>query len=264
MKWNAELYDDKHAFVAQYGENVLELLDIKPGDHILDLGCGTGYLSDQIAQKGAVVTGIDNSPEMIKKAEQAYPDLNFGVADASNFSFAEPFDAVFSNAVLHWVKDHDGMMQSVHDNLKPGGKFAAEFGGKGNMAKMIAATTTVMEKYGYHNTGLQKLWYFPSVSEYATRLEAHGFRVTFAAHFDRPTLLQDGRDGVANWLSQFGASFFKGIPADQLKIMFNEITDLLEPDYNKNGQWYADYTRLRFIAVKEIKELKPEVDQEKN
>ena len=251
MKWNAELYDDKHAFVFQYGENVLELLDIKPGEHILDLGCGTGYLTDQIAVKGAVATGIDYSPEMIKKAEQTYPSINFGVADAGNFSFAEPFDAIFSNAALHWVKNQDDMMKSVYDNLKPGGRFVAEMGGKGNVAHMVGATKTVLEKHGYTYNEALNPWHFPSLGEYTCRLEQHGFRVTFAAHFDRPTLLQDGHLGVSKWLNMFGASFFAGIPADKLQLILNEITALLEPFYNKDGQWFADYKRLRFIAVKE-------------
>src|SRR5476649_1885248 len=113
MKWNAELYDQKHAFVYQYGESVLELLDAKPGERILDLGCGTGYLTDQIHNLGAEIIGIDHSPNMINAARKNFPDLNFSVANASRFNFTEPFDAIFSNAVLHWVKDHDAMMKCV-------------------------------------------------------------------------------------------------------------------------------------------------------
>jgi trans-aconitate methyltransferase len=252
MKWNAELYDDKHSFVFQYGENVLELLDIKPGERILDLGCGTGYLTSQIQQHGAIVTGIDASPEMVEKAHATYPDVEFFVANGTDFHFAEKFDAVFSNATLHWIKDADACIKSVYNALKPGGRFVAEMGGKGNMDQMVAATKTVLSKYGYNNADAANPWYFPSTAEYATKLEAQGFRVTLTAHFDRPTLLQDGRQGVAKWLKMFGPSFFAEVPADKLQQILNEITDLLEPDYNDNGQWHADYKRLRFIAVKEI------------
>jgi trans-aconitate methyltransferase len=252
MKWNADLYDDKHAFVFQYGENVLELLDVKPGERMLDLGCGTGYLTHQIKLLGGLVTGADASPEMIEKARETYPDVDFTVADGAGFRFNEPFDAVFSNAVLHWIKDADATIRNVYNNLKPGGRFVAEMGGKGNMRHMIAATTAVLKKHGYPADVENTPWYFPSTAEYATKLEAAGFRVTFTAHFDRPTLLQDGRQGVGKWLSMFGSSFFKAIPGDQLSEIVSEITDLLEPAYAHNGQWYADYKRLRFIAVKEI------------
>src|SRR3978361_829172 len=137
MKWNAELYDQKHAFVYQYGESLLELLDAKPGEHILDLGCGTGHLTQRIQSLGAIVTGIDSSPEMIQQAEENFPEIKFSVANATNFYFEEPFDAIFSNAVLHWIKDQDSLIKTVYDNLKPGGRFVAEMGGRGNVSKMI-------------------------------------------------------------------------------------------------------------------------------
>jgi hypothetical protein len=116
---------------------------------------------------------------------------------------------------------------------------------------MIAATQQVLEKHGYKKLGERRPWYFPSLGEYTGKLEARGFRVTFAAHFDRPTLLHDGRLGVTKWLNMFGPSFFEGIPAGELKEILAEITDLLEPGYQKDGNWYADYKRLRFTAIKE-------------
>jgi trans-aconitate methyltransferase len=251
MKWNAELYDNKHSFVSQYGESVLELLAVKAGERILDLGCGTGDLANQMSELGADVVGIDASPEMIATAKQKYPYIKFEIANAVDFDFDEPFDAVFSNATLHWIKDADAVIKNVYNALKLCGRFVGEFGGKGNMQHMIAATKTILSKYGYNKLEQADPWYFPSTAEYATKLEAKGFRVTYTTHFDRPTLLQDGRQGVAKWLYMFGPSFFEGIPADELKQILNEITDLLESDYEDNGQWYADYKRLRFIAIKE-------------
>ncbi len=242
MKWNAELYDDKHAFVFQYGESVLELLEIKPGERILDLGCGTGHLTNEIKNNGAEVIGVDASADMIAKAVKTYPGIDFRVADAADFHFDEPFDAVFSNAVLHWVHKADDAIKCVYGSLKAGGRFVAEMGGKGNNAHILAATEQVLKKHGYPRLGKRKPWYFPSLGDYTTRLENAGFRVTSAIHFDRPTLLQDGRDGVARWLNMFGDTFFEGIDEAEQEQIVAEITDLLEPYYNNNG-------RLRFVAV---------------
>jgi len=252
MKWNAELYDNKHAFVSQYGESVLELLDVKPGERILDLGCGTGDLAKQIQERGAEVIGIDASPEMIAKAKAKYPELDFSVANAASFHFDEPFDAVFTNAVLHWIHDADGVIKSVYNALKPGGRFVGEFGGKGNNQLLLAAASTVLRNHGYIQGNITLPWYFPSTAEYTAKLEAGGFRVTFTSHFDRPTLLQDGREGIAKWFNMFGSSIFQQIPVDELQQILNEITDLLQPTNEVDGQWYADYKRLRFVALKEL------------
>jgi trans-aconitate methyltransferase len=252
MKWNAELYDQKHAFVYQFGEDVLEVLNVKPGEHILDIGCGTGYLTQQIKNAGAIVKGTDYSPDMIAQAKESYPSVDFEVADAGNFNEEDKYDAVFSNAALHWVKNQDGMMQSVYKSLKPGGRFVAEMGGKGNVGKLIAATKQVLIQHGYPEQAKTQVWYFPSLGEYTSRLEKHGFRVTFATHFDRKTPLQDGDQGVAKWITMFAPLYLVGIPNDEKQQMLKEVTALLEPEYNENGQWYADYKRLRFIAVKEV------------
>jgi trans-aconitate methyltransferase len=251
MKWNAELYDDKHSFVFQYGESVLELLAVKPSERILDLGCGTGDLANQMQQLGAEVVGIDASPDMVAKAKSKFPGLDFSVVDATSFYFDEPFDAVFTNATLHWIKNADAVIQNVYNSLKPGGRFVGEFGGKGNNQSMMAAAEAVLKKHGYLKGDFVLPWYYPSTAEYATKLEAGGFRVTYATHFDRPTLLQDGRDGMIKWFNMFGASIFGQIPANELPQILNEITDLLQPTAEIDGQWYADYKRLRFIAIKE-------------
>ena len=251
MKWNANLYDDKHSFVSQYGESVLELLAAKPGERILDLGCGTGDLAKQMQQAGTEVVGIDSSPDMIAKAKNKFPELNFGVVDATGFHFDEPFDAVFTNATLHWIKNADAVIQNVYSSLKTGGRFVGEFGGKGNTSLMMAAAATVLKKHGYVKDSFVLPWYYPSTAEYATKLEAGGFRVTLVTHFDRPTLLQDGREGMIKWFNMFGASIFGQIPTAELPQILNEIADLLQPTCEVDGQWYADYKRLRFIAIKE-------------
>jgi len=173
------------------------------------------------------------------------------VADGTDFHFEKPFDAVFSNATLHWITDADAAIKCVYGSLKPRGRFVAEMGGKGNMGILISATQKVLTAHGYTKLAEKQQWYFPSLGEYTSKLEAAGFRVTFAAHFDRDTLLQDGRQGVAKWLNMFGPIYFEGIAQAEKEQILNEITDILEPDYNKDGEWYADYKRLRFIAVKE-------------
>jgi len=252
MKWNAELYDDKHAFVYQYGESVLELLKVKQGERILDLGCGTGYLTNEIKKLGADVIGIDASADMIEKATKEYPDIKFQVADGANFRFDDQFDAVFSNAALHWIRNADAAVKCVYNALKPGGRFVGEMGGKGNVQHLIAATRQVLRKHGYEKHAETEIWYFPSLGEYSSRLEANGLRVTYATHFDRKTPLQDGETGVAKWITMFAPLYLLGIPKEEKQQMLTEVTALLEPNYNENGQWYADYKRLRFIAVKEL------------
>ncbi|HVW15353.1 MAG TPA: methyltransferase domain-containing protein [Mucilaginibacter sp.] len=251
MKWDANLYDNKHSFVFQYGESVLELLAVKPGERILDLGCGTGHLTKKIQDEGAQVIGMDASPEMIAQAGENYPELDFIVGNGADFYFDEPFDAVFTNATLHWIRNADGVIKSVYNALKPGGRFAGEFGGKGNNQLMMAATETVLKKHGYLKGDFILPWYYPSTAEYAAKLEANGFRVTLVMHFDRPTLLQDGREGIAKWFRMFGESIFKMVPAVELPQILDEITDLLQPTNEVDGQWYADYKRLRFVAIKE-------------
>ena len=251
-EWDAGLYESGFQFVWKSGAGVLSLLDAKPGEAILDLGCGTGHLTAQIAATGATVLGIDASPAMVEQARQNFPKLSFQLVDATQFQTAQRFDAVFSNAALHWIHDADGVIKSVYKALKSGGRFVGEFGGKDNNKLMMAAAEKVLRKHGYLNGDLILPWYFPSVAEYATRLEAGGFRVTFATHFDRQTLLQDGRDGMAKWFSMFGESIFKAVPAAELPQILNEITGLLQPTNEIDGEWYADYKRLRFIVVKEL------------
>jgi trans-aconitate methyltransferase len=208
-------------------------------------------LTNEIKKRGAEVTGLDASDEMVERAQKAYPDIDFKVANAANFHLNKAFDAVFSNATLHWIHNADDVIKCVYDSLRHGGRFVAEMGGKGNMELLIAAAQQVLTKYGYKKLGEKKLWYFPSIGEYASKLEARGFKVIYAIHFDRPTLLQDGKQGVGKWLNMFGPNFFEEIEQTEKQQIITEITDLLEPAYNQDGNWYADYKRLRFVAVKE-------------
>ena len=248
--WNARLYDDKHNFVFKYGEDVVQLLGPQQGERILDLGCGTGYLTHVIAQAGARVVGIDNSSSMIQCAQAAYPDLDFRVMSATDFSFETPFDAVFSNAVLHWVLDRENAVDHIARHLKPGGRLVLEMGGKGNVEEIVVATRKVLTRHGYYSNAATQLWYFPSLSEYTTLLERKGFRVRFAAHFDRPTVLKDTENGIKDWIRMFGNAFFNNIPETEIGAVLDEIQEQVRPTNYRNGNWYGNYKRLRIAATK--------------
>jgi trans-aconitate 2-methyltransferase len=243
--WNPRLYEQNHAFVWQYGEEVIQLLAPQAGERILDLGCGTGQLTAKIAET-AEVLGLDHSEQMIAKAKANYPELAFTVADARNFSVEQPFDAVFSNAALHWMREADAVIQCVYQALKPGGRFVVESGGKGDVQLIITALNQALLEIGAAEINL---WYFPSISEYATRLEQQGFEVLYAVLFDRPTKLSDGEAGLANWLNMFAVPLQQLSPEQHQQVL-QSVVNQLRPMLYRDGSWIADYRRIRFLAQK--------------
>ncbi|MEM7796353.1 MAG: methyltransferase domain-containing protein [Cyanobacteria bacterium P01_C01_bin.118] len=242
--WDTDRYQNQHSFVWQYGAALLDLLTPQPGEHILDLGCGTGQLTDAIAATGASVHGIDADQAMIAAAKAQYPQLSFAVADVCSFHVDNPVDSIFSNAVLHWVNPPEQAVQAISKSLKLGGKFVAEFGGKGNVQKIVSAVETVRQRSNLSS------WYFPSISEYAQLLESHGLDVTFAALIDRPTPLKDGDQGLSNWLKMFGGNLLAGLHTDDANIVIGRVEELLRPHLWDGSQWHADYRRLRLVAIK--------------
>ncbi|WP_438448318.1 class I SAM-dependent methyltransferase [Gorillibacterium sp. sgz5001074] len=251
MVWNPVLYDGKLGMVSELGRGVLDWLAPRPGERILDLGCGTGDLAAEIAKSGAEVTGLDASPEMIRAAQAKYPGLRFRVGDGQRFQPDDGgrYDAVFSNAALHWMKDASGVADSVAGALKPGGRFAAEFGGQGNCRVLVeAAQTVLLQRYGVQAEGPSGPWYFPSIGEYATLLEQAGFQVESAVLFDRPTPMQDGADGLSHWLDTFGGPLLKGVPAGDRESVYREIGALAADRLFRNGCWVIDYRRIRIAA----------------
>ncbi len=250
-RWDASAYDSKHSFVWKYGREVLELLAPREGEHILDLGCGTGHLTDQIASTGATVIGLDKSPAMIERARALYPELCFESADATSFRFDEPFDAVFSNAAIHWMKDQDGVADSIRQALRPGGRFVAEFGGKGNIQKLRSALREVLDAGGYTWDREATRRYYASIGEYATVLESHAFRVTYATHFDRPTKLDGGESGLRKWIEVFADNELAGVPATNREEVIHHVEQRLRPELFREGDWFLDYKRLRVVANKE-------------
>jgi trans-aconitate 2-methyltransferase len=248
--WNANLYDSKHDFVWKYGSDVVSLLAPKPGERILDLGCGTGHLTAQIAESSARVLGVDRSSDMVAAARNAYPDLTFEIADARDLPFRDEFDAVFSNATLHWIHEPVQVIHSVYNALRPGGRFVAEFGGKGNIRQLQMGFDGALVQMGAAKAGEVVPWYYPSVSGYATLLEQNGFEVRFMTLFDRPTGLADGEAGVRNWLTMFGAEYFARVGAARREEFLRRVEELLRPILFRDEQWWADYRRLRLVAVK--------------
>lgn len=245
--WDAKLYDGRHSFVAKYGEELLELLAPKPGERILDLGCGTGDLTHKIADCGATVVGLDSSLDMIEAAHAKYPTLEFVLCDATNFAFDEAFDAVFSNATLHWVKPPQHAVKCIARALKPRGRFVAEFGGAGNVANIADAIRD--SRYAVTGEDHPHDWYFPSIGEYAPILEARGLEVQAAWLFDRPTPLE-GADGMRNWLNMFGGGMLRGLATDVIdRVTAIAERTLMQTNY-RDGQWFADYRRIRVVAVK--------------
>ncbi len=249
--WNANLYDDKHSFVFKYGEDLLDLLKPKTNERILDLGCGTGYLTSLIDSKGANVTGIDNSIEMITKAKTEYPQLNFQVQSATSFQFDEQFDAIFSNAVLHWISEKEKVVELINRHLKKNGRFVFEMGGRHNVEKIIHALQKSLLKHGYWENAEISLWYFPSLGEYASLLESKGFRVIYAILYDRETKLNDNQEGIKDWIKMFCSSYLNGIREETVTEILDEVQKVLKPTNFRDGSWYADYKRLRMVALKQ-------------
>jgi trans-aconitate methyltransferase len=246
-KWDARLYDDKHSFVWKLAAGVLELLDAKAGERILDLGCGTGHLTARISEAGARVVGIDRSPEMIRQAKEKYPALRFEAMDAREITLDGNFDAVFSNATLHWIKEPERVIAGIKKSLRPGGRFVAEFGGKGNTGELLKAVPHAWVKLGLAGPAPHP-WYYPSLAEYAGLLEHHGFEVTHATLFDRPTPLDDGERGLRNWLEMFGGTFVEGLPEATRERLLVEIERELRPKLFRDAHWVMDYRRLRVAA----------------
>ncbi len=269
--WDTALYEGKHGFVWKYGEDLLNLLAPQPGEKILDLGCGTGQLTAKIAEAGAIALGIDADAAMIAQANANYLNsdsdldlkLKFAVANATSFQFDITFDAVFSNAVLHWIPDVDAVIRCIYQALKPGGRFVAEFGGKGNLKYIINALNEALQELSFDSKTLtpkisdpQTLisqashWYFPSIGDYATRLEQQKFDVVYAVLFNRPTALSDGDAGLRNWLLMFASRFLSKLSHEQKNIVIHKVEQRLKSSLFRDGVWNADYRRIRIVGIR--------------
>ena len=250
-KWDAGLYDTKHAFVWEKARGLVELLAPQQGERILDLGCGTAQLSAEIATQGALVIGVDRSEEMIREARKKFPHLRLVVCDARTMPFCAGFDAIFSNAVLHWIPDADAVVTGIARALKPGGRFVAEFGGKGNIKRLMHALEGALKALGVSPKGANP-WYYPGIADYAALLEGRGLEVEQAVLFDRPTKLEDGGHGLATWLRMFGESWVSRVPEAKRDAYVREVERLARPALWRTGFWEVDYRRLRIVARKSL------------
>ena len=249
MDWAVATYDSAFGYVSAHGAPLIDLLDPQPGERVIDLGCGTGAFSAEIAARGAEVLGIDGSTEMITQAAALHPKLSFTVGDAHDFNVAEPYDAVASNAALHWMtRDPDTVIAQVHGALRPGGRFIAEMGGAGNCAELITAMQTAWRVFGLGEPELP--WYFPTPAEYAARLEEGGFTVRLMEYFDRPTRMTEGPNGAADWVRLFARDALSAVPADVVEPLLERINVLAAPALRRESGWVADYVRLRFAAIR--------------
>jgi trans-aconitate methyltransferase len=244
--WDSSLYDDRHSFVWRAGASLVELLDPKAGERILDLGCGTGHLTAKIAESGALVTGLDSSMSMIAQALQNFPRLKFALGDARDFHFDEKFDAVFSNAVLHWIHEPEAVIRCVEAALRPGGRFVMEMGVRGNVAEIRKAIEDVLRETGREP---KCPWFYPSLGEYTTLLEKHGFEVRMAQTFDRWTKLEHPERGLREWIEMFAGAYFEAVAPAEREALISQIEERLRPALYCDGAWWADYRRLRVDAT---------------
>jgi len=243
--WDPDQYARNARFVADLGMPVVELLAPHAGERILDLGCGDGYLTAKLAAMGCSVLGVDSSDAQVEAARSAGVEAE--VATAQSLRFEGEFDAVFSNATLHWVKEADVALAGALRALKPGGRFVAELGGEGCVARIRAALAKALSKRGLDFDFLNP-WYFPSAEAYRERLQRGGFEVTTIALFPRPTTLPGT---MQDWLEVFARSFTAALEAKDRLAFLLEVQEDLRPDLcDEQGRWTADYTRLRFRALK--------------
>ena len=245
--WDPALYDRRAAFVSQAASDLIDWLEPRPGESILDLGCGTGELAAAIAARGARVVGLDSSAEMIAVARERAPALEWLVGDGEALAFDGAFDAVFSNAALHWMTGAEAAARGIARALKPGGRLVAEFGGAGCVGTVCAAVAAELAGRG-EDPARWLRWYFPTIAAYAKVLESVGLEPRTMTLFERPTRLT-GADGLADWLRIFLAPLATRL-ADDWTAFVAAVETRCRPRLFDGADWILDYVRLRLRAVK--------------
>ncbi len=245
--WNPPLYDDRAAFVSELASDLVAWLRPQWGERILDVGCGTGTLSAAIARQGAAVTGVDNSAEMIASAREKYDGVRFEVVDGQALTYSNEFDAVFSNAALHWMPRADDVLRGVERALVPGGRLVAEFGGAGCVATVVQAVSEILKDWQI-DAAPYLSWFFPSPGRYAGLLEAHGLVPRELRYFERPTELP-GEDGLSAWLELFQTKL-KADLGNRWPELCERASHRCRSALFREGRWILDYMRLRVVATK--------------
>lgn len=242
--WSADLYEKNARFVSDLGGDILTWLNPVPGERILDLGCGDGVLTNRIAAAGATIVGVDSSPDMVAAARARGVDARIG--DATALEFDREFDAVFSNAALHWTPRAEDVVSGVAKALKDGGRFVAEFGGFGNIAAIRTALIAVLAQDYEIRTDLRDIWYFPTPDEYSAVCENAGFEVERIELAPRPTPVSAGME---QWLETLAAPALAMLPAESQSGARRRAVEMLAPALrDASGRWTADYVRLRVSA----------------
>ncbi len=245
QSWDPDTYARNARFVSDLGAPVVELLAPRPGERILDLGCGDGVLTKKLAELGCEVVGVDASAAQVQAARRL--GLDARVADGARLAFDAEFDAVFSNAAIHWMKPADDVIAGVWRALRPGGRFVGEFGGHGCVATVKRALIDALRRRGIDGEALNP-WYFPTVEDYSARLARRGFAVRYIALIPRPTPLPTEING---WLETFAQSFMAPLADNDRAGFIDEVCETLRPDLcDSDGKWSADYVRIRFAADK--------------
>jgi SAM-dependent methyltransferase len=243
--WDPDGYARNARFVSDLGAPVVELLAARAGERILDLGCGDGVLSAKLAAMGCKVIGVDASPAQIQATQKLGVDAQ--VVDAEQLDFDSEFDAVFSNAALHWMRNPDAVIDGVWRALRPGGRFVAEMGGYGCVEKIKRELIEALNRRGVNGLGANP-WYFPTIEDYSARLTRRGFTINSIALIPRPTPLPGD---VTGWLETFAQNFTASLPPDERTAYLAEVQEALRPELcDAQGKWTADYVRLRFSASK--------------
>ncbi len=233
--------------IAEYGKSLLVHVNLAPGQRILDLGCGNGGLTAELARQGASVLGIDNSTEMIVKARDNYPGLMFAKIDALELPYNEEFDTVFSNSVFHWIPDVARLLAEIRRALKPGGKLVCEFGAASNIGTMREAFASACARHGGEYVDR---FYCPTPEEFFDRLTAAGFRPERVLEFDRPTPLPGGPEGLKGWVKCFLGKELMTFKASVRELILDEVEQACKPLLWNGEEFIANYSRLRAIAFK--------------
>lgn len=244
MKWDPAGYAQHAGFVAELGAPLLDLLAPKPGERVLDIGCGDGALSARIQAAGCQVLGIDSSPEQVAATRARGIDAR--VLDAQQLEqeaeWTGCFDAVFSNAALHWMPDQAAVARGMAQVIRPGGRCVGELGGVGNVAKVRAGLFAALQRHGIDHRA-RNPWTFPDRDTLAAHLEAAGFIIDRLERFERPTVLPGD---ISGWFDTFAGNFLDDPPAALRKKVVDTARELLEDELCSAGTWTLDYVRLRF------------------
>lgn len=232
----------------EFGDELIQWLEPRSGEWVLDVGCGTGELTVKLVNQGCEVIGLDSSRRMLAEAKNAYPNLQFVCADIQNFRAGIEFDAVFSNAALHWVQDPRPALDSIFMLLRPGGRFVAEMGFAGNIRRVRTALHELLAEFGYDPTQYDP-WYFPTKGSYEKLLNEAGFSVRRSEYFDRSSKLF-GEEGLRSWLLMFTEEFLVPLNDEERDRVLRRLVNRLRDDLYEGGEWVLRYKRLRFDAVK--------------